>query len=58
MIHDDELVEVAQCCARACLVLKTVTEGVDMGDLSEITQRAMESLEKYVGFHLATHLQV
>jgi hypothetical protein len=58
MIEDDAFVELAQCCARACLVLKTVTKGVDMGNLSEPTQRAIGSLEKYVGFHLATPLRV
>ena len=48
MVDDDALVELVQCCARACLVLKTVTEGEDVDKLSEPVQKAIESLEKYV----------
>lgn len=48
MVDDDALVELVQCCARACLVLKTVTEGEDADSLSEPVQKAIESLEKYV----------
>ena len=48
MVDDDALVELVQCCARVCLVLKTVTEGEDVDNLSEPVQKAIESLEKYV----------
>ena len=48
MVDDDALVELAQCCARACLVLKTVTVGEDGDDLREPVQKAIRRLEKYV----------
>ena len=48
MVDDDALVELVQCCAGACLVLKTVTKGEDVDKLSEPVQKAIESLEKYV----------
>ena len=48
MIDDNALVELAQCCARACLVLKAVMKGEDASNLSNPVQKAIESLEKYV----------
>lgn len=50
MIEHDAFVKLAQCCARACLVLKAATEGGGAGDLSEPVQKAIESLERYVNF--------
>lgn len=47
IIDDDAFVELAQCCARACLVLRTVTEGGGVGGLSEPAREAIETLEKY-----------
>lgn len=48
MTDDDALIELAQCCARACLVLKAAMEGEDVSNLSDPVQKAIESLEKYV----------
>jgi hypothetical protein len=50
MIEDDALVELAQCCARACLVLRNVTKGRGVGGLSEPAKKAIGSLEKYVNY--------
>jgi hypothetical protein len=47
MIEDDALVDLAQCCARACLVSRNVTKGRGAGGLSEPAQKAIESLKKY-----------
>ena len=49
-MDDDALVELTQCCARSCLVLKAAMEGEDVSDLSQPIQRAIEILEKYVDF--------
>lgn len=46
MTDDDALVGLVQCCARACLVLKAVTEGGDLGNLTEPVQKAIKSFEK------------
>ena len=48
MIDDDPFVELAQCCTRACFVLKAAMEGEDISDLSQPVQKAIEILEKYV----------
>ena len=48
MVDDDEFVELAKYCVRACHVLKTATEGRVMDNLNGPTQEAIEGLEKYV----------
>ena len=48
MINDDALVELAKYCARACHVLKDVTQGRDVDSLSGPSRKAIEDLERYV----------
>ena len=47
MINDDALVELAKSCARACNVLKNVTQGRDMNGLSSPSKKAVEDLGRY-----------
>jgi len=48
MVDNDEFVEPAKYCVRACHVLKTATKGKGMDSLNGHTEEATESLEKYV----------
>jgi len=47
-VGDDEFVELAKYCVRACHVLRTATEGWGMDSLNGPTEEAIENLEKYV----------
>ena len=48
MADDDTFVELAQYCARACHVLKTVTERSSLDASSELVEKAIENLERFV----------
>ena len=44
MIEDDSFVELAKSCARACHMLKAVTEREDVGNLGGPSERRIEDL--------------
>jgi hypothetical protein len=48
MIGDDAYVELAMCCARACHVLKTATEGKSVDGLSDPSKKQIENLGRCV----------
>ena len=48
MIDDDAYVELAKCCARACHVLKTATEGRSVDSLSDFSKKLAEDLGRCV----------
>ena len=47
-MNDDALVELAKYCARACHVLKNVTQGKTTDSLSGSSRKAIEDLRRYV----------
>jgi hypothetical protein len=49
MIDDDAYVELAKCCARACHVLKTATEGRSVDSLGDSSKKLVEDLGRCVG---------
>ena len=48
MVKEDSFVELANVCARACLVLKTMTEGRDAENLSGPSMKGIEELGRCV----------
>ena len=47
MADNDEFVELARHCARACHALRTATEGKGVSVLNGPAKKAIESLERY-----------
>ena len=48
MIEDQAFVELARRCSKMCHVLETTAKEEDFSGLSELLEKALESLEKYV----------
>jgi hypothetical protein len=48
MVDDDVYVELAKCCAGACHVLKTATEGRSVDSLSDSSKKQIEDLGRCV----------
>ena len=46
-VDDDQFLELAECCARTCHILKTVTE-VDADNPNQTIAATVKSIEKYV----------